>query len=81
MKISLSQIFQNYFPNAIISVEEDTYAAVYATTPKGQQAIVSILGTGSNCSYFDGKELHQKYNHSVISLWMTVVVMFWKRIN
>jgi ABC-type phosphate transport system auxiliary subunit len=34
MKISLSQIFQNYFPNAIISVEEDTYAAVYATTPK-----------------------------------------------
>jgi N-acetylglucosamine kinase-like BadF-type ATPase len=74
------QIFQNYFPNAIISVEEDTYAAVYATT-KGQQAIVSILGTGSNCSYFDGKELHQKYNHSVISLWMTVVVMFWKRIN
>jgi hypothetical protein len=30
MKIS-PQIFQNYFPN-IISVEEDTYAAVYATT-------------------------------------------------
>ena len=60
MKISLSQIFQNYFPNAIISVEEDTYAAVYATTPKGEKAIVSILGTGSNCSYFDGKELHQK---------------------
>jgi N-acetylglucosamine kinase-like BadF-type ATPase len=63
-KMKISQIFQNYFPNAIISVEEDTYAAVYATTPKGQQAIVvSILGTGSNCSYFDGKELHQKYNH------------------
>jgi N-acetylglucosamine kinase-like BadF-type ATPase len=41
-------------------VEEDTYAAVYATTPKGEKAIVSILGTGSNCSYFDGKELHQK---------------------
>jgi hypothetical protein len=34
MKISLSQIFQNYFPNAIISVEEDTYAAVYANTKK-----------------------------------------------
>jgi hypothetical protein len=28
-----------------ISVEEDTYAAVYATTPKGKKAIVSILGT------------------------------------
>jgi hypothetical protein len=30
------------------------------TTPRGEKAIVSILGTGSNCSYFDGKELHQK---------------------
>ncbi|RKS98317.1 N-acetylglucosamine kinase [Flavobacterium sp. 123] len=60
LKVELSQIFQTYFPNAIISVHEDTYAAVYATTPKGEQAIVSILGTGSNCSFFDGKELHQK---------------------
>jgi len=60
MKISLSRIFQDYFSNAIIAVHEDTYAAVYATTPKGEQAIVSILGTGSNCSFFDGKVLHQK---------------------
>jgi N-acetylglucosamine kinase-like BadF-type ATPase len=60
MKIFLSQVFQAYFPNAIVVVEEDTYAAVFATTPKGEKAIVSILGTGSNCSYFDGKDLHQK---------------------
>jgi N-acetylglucosamine kinase-like BadF-type ATPase len=60
MKISLSRIFQEYFSNAIIAVHEDTYAAVYATTPKGEEAIVSILGTGSNCSFFDGKVLHQK---------------------
>ncbi|SEA31538.1 hypothetical protein SAMN05443667_103219 [Flavobacterium gillisiae] len=60
MKLNLSQAFQSYFTNAIVSVEEDTYAAVYATTPRGEKAIVSILGTGSNCSYFDGKELHQK---------------------
>jgi N-acetylglucosamine kinase-like BadF-type ATPase len=60
MKINLSRVFQEYFSNAIISVHEDTYAAVYATTPKGEEAIVSILGTGSNCSYFDGKVLHQK---------------------
>jgi len=60
MKVNLSQIFQKYFSNAIIDVREDTYAAVYATTPKGEEAIVSILGTGSNCSYFDGKSLHQK---------------------
>lgn len=60
MKISLSKIFQEYFVNAIINVREDTYAAVFATTPKGEEAIVSILGTGSNCSYFDGYELNQK---------------------
>lgn len=60
MRIELSQVFQDYFPNAIIAVHEDTYAAVFATTPKGEKAIVSILGTGSNCSYFDGKILHQK---------------------
>jgi N-acetylglucosamine kinase-like BadF-type ATPase len=60
MKVFLSQVFQKYFKNAIVSVFEDTYAAVYATTAKGEKAIVSILGTGSNCSYFDGKELHQK---------------------
>lgn len=60
MKINLSQVFQEFFSNAIIDVREDTYAAVYATTPKGEQAIVSILGTGSNCSFFDGKVLHQK---------------------
>ncbi len=60
MKIMLSQAFQKYFSNAIVEVQEDTYAAVFATTPKGEQAIVSILGTGSNCSFFDGKILHQK---------------------
>jgi N-acetylglucosamine kinase-like BadF-type ATPase len=60
MKNALAEIFQNYFTNAVIVVEEDTYAAVYATTPKGEEAIVAILGTGSNCSYFDGTVLHQK---------------------
>lgn len=60
MKDFLSEVFQDYFKNAAVTVHEDTYAAVYATTPKGEQAIVSILGTGSNCSFFDGKVLHQK---------------------
>ncbi len=60
MRNFLGGIFQEYFPNAVVSVHEDTYAAVYATTPKGEQAIVAILGTGSNCSYFDGTVLHQK---------------------
>lgn len=60
MKIFLTQVFQEYFTNANVVVHEDTYAAVYATTPKDEQAIVCILGTGSNCSFFDGKDLHQK---------------------
>lgn len=60
MKNFLADVFKEYFPNAIISVHEDTYAAVYATTPKNEKAIVCILGTGSNCSYFDGNILHQK---------------------
>jgi len=60
MKDFLNDVFQEYFPNAAIVVHEDTYAAVYATTPKNEKAIVCILGTGSNCSYFDGKILHQK---------------------
>jgi N-acetylglucosamine kinase-like BadF-type ATPase len=60
MKIFLTQVFQEYFQSAAVTVHEDTYAAVYATTPKDEKAIVCILGTGSNCSYFDGKVLHQK---------------------
>ena len=60
MKIFLSNIFKEYFTSAAISVHEDTYAAVFATTPKNEKAIVCILGTGSNCSYFDGNVLHQK---------------------
>jgi N-acetylglucosamine kinase-like BadF-type ATPase len=60
MKHFLTKVFQEYFVNAIVSVHEDTYAAVYATTPKNEEAIVCILGTGSNCSYFDGNVLHQK---------------------
>lgn len=54
MKDFLTVVFQEYFKKAEVKVYEDTYAAVYATTPKGEKAIVCILGTGSNCSYFDG---------------------------
>ena len=60
MKRFLSEILQRYFENAVVSVHEDTYAAIYATCGNNQQAIVSILGTGSNCSYYDGLEVHQK---------------------
>lgn len=60
MKNHLADILQEYFSNAHVEVKEDTYAAVFATTPRGEKAIVCILGTGSNCSYFDGAVLHQR---------------------
>ena len=48
------------FVNAIVKVEEDTMAAVYGTISHDTQAaVVCILGTGSNCSYYDGSQLHQ----------------------
>lgn len=60
MQQFLANVFRAYFPNAEVKVYEDTYAAVFATTPKGEEAIVCILGTGSNCSFYDGEVLHQK---------------------
>ncbi|WP_224490177.1 N-acetylglucosamine kinase [Robertkochia flava] len=60
MRDFLKGIFETYFVNAKIAVKEDTYAAIYATVNPDENAIVCILGTGSNCSYWDGKELYQK---------------------
>ena len=60
LKNFLKGIFQSYFINAKITIKEDTYAAVYAAAEPGEQAVICILGTGSNCSYWDGKELFQK---------------------
>lgn len=49
------------FSDATIQVHEDTLAAVYGTINSiDQAAIVCILGTGSNCSYYDGQSLHQR---------------------
>jgi N-acetylglucosamine kinase-like BadF-type ATPase len=60
MKKFLKGIFTEFFPNAKTDVKEDTYAAIYSTTKIGHQGIVCILGTGSNCSYYDGHQLFQK---------------------
>ncbi len=56
----LKGVLKGIFPNATIDVKEDTYAAVYATATKGEKSIVCILGTGSNCSFFDGAEVEQR---------------------
>jgi N-acetylglucosamine kinase-like BadF-type ATPase len=56
----LKKVFTPIFVNADINIKEDTYAAVYSCCKPGEKAIVSIIGTGSNCSYFDGNKIHQK---------------------
>ena len=56
----IKKVFSPIFKNANFVIREDTYAAVYACCKPEEKAIVSILGTGSNCSYFDGKNIHQK---------------------
>ena len=56
----MDKVLTTIFQNAETIVKEDTYAAVYAITDPKEQSIVCILGTGSNCSYFDGESVHQK---------------------
>lgn len=57
----LKSILESQFKNAEIEVREDTYAAVRASiNANNEAAVVCILGTGSNCSYYDGKDLHQR---------------------
>lgn len=60
-KLALKVVLQQFFTNANVKVNEDTLAAVFATinTPD-EAAVVCILGTGSNCSYYDGKKLEQR---------------------
>ncbi|MEL0642808.1 N-acetylglucosamine kinase [Olleya sp. Ti.3.14] len=60
-RLMLKVILQEFFPNADVLVDEDTMAAVYATINNpSEAAVVCILGTGSNCSYFDGNKIHQR---------------------
>ncbi|TRZ44435.1 N-acetylglucosamine kinase [Robertkochia solimangrovi] len=55
----LKKVFDNFFENAeVIRVREDLDAAVYSCTTS--PGIVSILGTGSNCCYFDGKNIETR---------------------
>ncbi|AUS06560.1 N-acetylglucosamine kinase [Pseudotamlana carrageenivorans] len=54
----VNAILSDFFPNAIAYSNEDTMAAIMATTT--EPAVVCILGTGSNCCYFDGKNIHMK---------------------
>ncbi|GGG48728.1 N-acetylglucosamine kinase [Bizionia arctica] len=60
-RLLLKQVLEKIFQNALVEVKEDTLAAVRATiSNENEAAVVCILGTGSNCSYFDGENLHQR---------------------
>ncbi len=64
-RVLIKNVFSDIFNNCKeFSVKEDTYAAIYSTARENTKSIVCILGTGSNCTYFDGKNIDQK----VISL-------------
>ena len=54
------KVFKSIFINSEFDIKEDTYAAVYSAVDKGIPSIVNIIGTGSNCSYYDGKNVIQK---------------------
>ena len=54
------KVFKSIFVNSEFDIKEDTYAAVYSAVDKGIPSIVNIIGTGSNCSYYDGKNVIQK---------------------
>ena len=56
----IEKVFTEIFTQSNFSILEDTYAAVYAATQPNNPAIVCIMGTGSNCTYFDGKEIEQR---------------------
>ena len=57
-KNNVHLVLNSFFNKATSIVEEDTMAAVYATTVT--PAVVCILGTGSNCCYFNGTSIVNK---------------------
>ena len=60
-RILIKDVFKDIFINCKkYSVKEDTFAAIYSTSEVNSPSIVCILGTGSNCTYFDGQEIDQK---------------------
>ena len=64
-RVLIKEVFKDIFIKCTkFSIKEDTYAAIYSTAKIDSKSIVCILGTGSNCTYFDGKNIDQR----VISL-------------
>ena len=53
----ISNGISSYFTKAYVSVEHDLIGSAYATCGD-EPGLTCILGTGSNISYYDGKEVH-----------------------
>ena len=69
-RLMLTHVLKLIFLKAHVEVREDTMAAVRATiNSNNEKAVVCIMGTGSNCSYYDGTNLHQR----VLSLGYTLM--------
>ena len=60
----IEKVFDQIFINSEFIIKEDTYAAIYSTVTTGEKSIVCIMGTGSNCTYYDGSDIIQ----NVVSL-------------
>jgi len=55
----IEEVLLHFYPDASITVYEDTLAAVRSVTVK--PAVVCILGTGSNSVFFDGTKVYQPF--------------------
>lgn len=55
MAVTLRKIF----PDSKITVDNDLFAAALATSGN-EKGIIAIIGTGSNCCYYDGSSIHLK---------------------
>lgn len=53
----ISNGISSFFTKAYVSVEHDLIGSAYATCGD-KKGLTCILGTGSNISYYDGKEVH-----------------------
>jgi len=57
----ISNGISSFFTNAYVSVEHDLIGSAYATCGDNK-GLTCILGTGSNISYYDGKEVHNGFH-------------------
>ena len=57
----ISNGISSFFTSAYVSVEHDLIGSAYATCGD-HEGLTCILGTGSNISYYDGKEVHNGFH-------------------